>query len=449
MRTEVEKSVIEVLVDYRKRLINENDSKRLESLDIFPVKKVLEHYHAQGKHFVSKEVLYELKLIKDYLNENVSGEGESKNELIDFLSTLLDKYEGKYNYRSYIGTHVLEGLMKDNNIGYPAHLETRISHLLAILCDIIRFECETLLDEEKRFRELLIPQQKRKKRILHSLNSIRIYSSFTTKVRIPDSLEDLLSHWKKESAVDSPLPTELGKLTLDFIYTIQNQIPPNVILALKVSMMPVWTVHDEYVFIRTLQGFEMLFSIVIKGFLNCQDYIRNGSFSDAEIVMKSLAEVFQGNISIIRILMTMDKENFSAFRIYTEGASAIQSEQFKMIELLAAHPKKERLNSPAFQVVPRLTHKYNLNEIVNFEEILKVHFEDEEVKWNEEFKGFLRSMNLFEKSYLLWKNMHYKIAIKMLGSQRGTGDTLGTPYLKMYVEAPLFPFLQSYEGGIN
>ncbi|MBE1556829.1 hypothetical protein [Sporosarcina limicola] len=450
LQTETKKNgVAKELMNYQKKIMSGNELNCLLTINEFPVKKVLEHYHIHGKHFVSKEVHHELKVIKDCLDKDGSKMEESGQYLSYFLNNLLDKHLEQYNYRSYISTYFLENLMRDKNLSYTAYLDTRIFHLITILCDIARFECETLSGKEKRFKNLLISNQKRKKRVLNLFKSIRTYSDFTTKVKIPDSLEEIINQWVNESANDSPVSSELEKLSLDFISTIQDQIPQDLKLVLEMSIIPVWVVHDEYMFIRVLQCFEMIFSIVIKGFLICQTHIQNGSFSEAESIMNSLIEVYRANPTLFRLLMTMDKDNFSAFRVYTEGASAIQSEQYKMIELLAAHPIEKRLNSPAFQSVPRLENRYKTDGIINFEEILKVILEDDETKHNNAFNNFLVSMKKFEEQFLLWKNTHYKIAIKVLGLQRGTGNTSGPSYLEMYVKSPLFPFLKNYEEESN
>jgi tryptophan 2,3-dioxygenase len=62
--------------------------------------------------------------------------------------------------------------------------------------------------------------------------------------------------------------------------------------------------------------------------------------------------VFARSTGLFRLVATMRIEHFHAFRDYTQGTSAIQSEAYKRFELACGRPTGERLESDAFTSVP-------------------------------------------------------------------------------------------------
>jgi tryptophan 2,3-dioxygenase len=160
--------------------------------------------------------------------------------------------------------------------------------------------------------------------------------------------------------------------------------------------------------------------------------------------MRKLNTLFQCNSALFRILTSMPRETFALFRAYTDGASAIQSEQYKLIEALAARPSPSRLYSAAFASVPGVKKIYEQGKLLHFEDLLPSYADWE----NADFLELIQSMVQFDASFVQWKKVHTNIAVKVLGSQSGTGYTQGTPYLKANADARLFPFLQQWVGRL-
>ena len=48
------------------------------------------------------------------------------------------------------------------------------------------------------------------------------------------------------------------------------------------------------------------------------------------------------------------------------------------------------------------------------------------------------AMARFEAALLKWRNSHFRLAMKMLGSRPGTGYTEGVPYLEKVRGIPVF-----------
>lgn len=432
-------NIINLLSCYRMEILEKYHIGLSSLITDFPIKKVLIYYHTYGKHFVSPSVLEELHMIQVSLQACEPVQANREYDLLQhFLHILLDKYNNNYNYLSYIGASLLEGAMIDANLDFAEHQNRRILHLISILCDIIHFECETLLKREERFTGFVTSFNNLKSRIFKSLKSIQTYKDFTTYLLPSVLLDELLLRWKQEITRDEEFSSELGNLTLDFSYSILQKLSKHELSIINMTILPVWTIHDEYMFIRILQSFEMLFSIVVKGFLTCQDNIRTASFAHAQAVMETLTAIYQGSSTLFRVLTTMSKESFSAFRVYTDGASAIQSEQYKMIETLSSPLSQTRLHSPAFSSVPRIKAMYEQKQIVNLEDLLQYYLQHPAYLSDETFQGFMQSMKAFDQASVSWKHMHYNIAVKMLGSNSGTGGTPGTPYLKEFKDTYFF-----------
>jgi len=434
--------VVGALSHYRTKVLNDNTVDLAVRCNAFPVQQILHHYHTYGKHFGSTEVLEELLLVQEDLRTYGPVQDHTAYDLLNlFLHMLLDKRSGQYDYLSYVGTQLPERVIIAANHTFAEYQEMQIAYLLGILSDIIFMEYQTLMGEEKLFNGLMPNPLILKRRIFNALKAIDVYRGFTTTLAVPIWLDDVLQRWKQEVTLELPLSPELGEMTANLIFSMLQQLSRHERLLLDMTILPVWTTHDEYMFIRILQSFEVLFGITIKGFLSCQNDIQHASFASAQAVMEILTDIYRRSPALFRVLTTMQRDSFSAFRVYTEGASAIQSERYKTIEVLAASVPQERLRSAAFLSVPPIKETYEQKQIENFEHLLQSFLSDPSYLASETFQAFLQSMKAFDQSFVAWKNMHCNIAVKMLGSTGGTGGTPGPSYLKKYVNDSIFPFI--------
>lgn len=205
---------------------------------------------------------------------------------------------------------------------------------------------------------------------------------------------------------------------------------------LQVSNIPVYTVHDEYMFIRVLQIFECTFSWIVS---NIQ-YILKTDNSNIDIVVATIDEVsnkLKEVSSFFTLLSTMRPKAFQMFRAYTEGASAIQSRNYKMMESLCRKPDKDRLDSIAYHSVPEVRGRI-LQEQATLEEKYEQIVRSDIVSTENKLR-LKNSLEHFEVCFQSWKQTHYAIAVNMLGnSKAGTGYTAGVPYLKEVKDIPIF-----------
>jgi len=406
--------------------------------DLFPLHQVLAQYQEVGKHFMDERTLAELKTI-NLIFDGYNGKEFNTGILHCFLKMSLDKYNGYYDYNTYIGTSLLNNISIDFSLSFNEIVSMRISHLILFLCDIALFECRTFLGEDQRLPDQLTSPQNREKRILNIVRAIQKYGDVTDHPILTDEID----RYGKSFLQDGDKIDVFRLLSLvHMLDGLIKQMPTYMQTICAITMEPVWTVHDEYMFIRILQCFEIIFSIIVKGFLTCQGLIQHGDFKRCSSIMRKLNLIFQCNSALFRILNSMPRETFALFRTYTDGASAIQSEQYKLIEALAARPSPSRLYSAAFASVPGVKRTYEQGELLHFEDLLQSYADWE----NADFLELIQSMGQFDASFVQWKKVHTNIAVKMLGSQLGTGYTQGTPYLKANADARLFPFLQQWEG---
>lgn len=212
---------------------------------------------------------------------------------------------------------------------------------------------------------------------------------------------------------------------------------------LQLSILPVYTVHDEYMFLRILQSFEVTFAWTAVHFRAALAAFEN---SPDEVVRQiNLGEaMLQEAFRLFALLNTMQKESFRTFRTYTEGASAIQSRNYKTVESLCRMPDESRLNSIAYQSVPEVREKLFSGHRSLDEAFISVcesgHFTPAKRE------AIKKAMQRFAITLQRWKRTHYGIAVKMLGEGTGTGYTEGTPYLKEVRNIPIF---KSFDENAN
>jgi tryptophan 2,3-dioxygenase len=412
----------------------------------FPFENVLDYYQHCGKQFVESDVLQELKGLQQQLAASsgarpgwAAGQAYLKIEI--FLTMLLDKHDETFCYDTYIGTRFLHEWSLPEGLDFNKHQSVRVTHLIVMLCEVIRFEVQTLIEQETRWPHHLTDSYTRKQRVYYAIWAISMFSRYLSSSVPPIVIEQMLEIWKREAMTDLPVRPEIGNMALRVIDLVLSDIPPQTQQIFQMIAMPVTTSHDEYLFMRVLQSFEMMFSIMVKGLGATFDGMQDGEFEEAARIVQSMTRTMKSSLSLFRLLNTMPKENFDSFRFYHDGASAIQSKMYKRMEVLAAHPLRERLASAAFGAVPAVRTEYEAMPL-NIEDLLREYLADDDVRADASFQRLTEALLQFDKTYVIWKNVHFKIAFRMIGEVRGTGNTPGTPFLRLYLNARLFPFLE-------
>ena len=123
---------------------------------------------------------------------------------------------------------------------------------------------------------------------------------------------------------------------------------------LQLTALPVSLVHDEYMFIRALQSYETTFALFAVQLAAAAAAIDRGDAAAATAAIEAAAEVLGEASPIWSLVGTMQTEAFLKFREYTDGASAIQSRNYKLFEATCRRPEQARLDSPAYESVPEV-----------------------------------------------------------------------------------------------
>jgi tryptophan 2,3-dioxygenase len=349
----------------------------------FPYEEVLACFHRVGKHFVPAHVLDALDKARTV---------RPADQLARFLDTLLDKRDGRYDYRTYLALAMLP-------MDRPDRLRT---HLIA---DMVAFEVATLDGSTTFLPERRPDERTVTKRLRHALSVIG------------PRLE-----------VD---PREAASRMLELVAADQTAAERQ---ALRLSILPVATDHDEYMFLRVLQAFEATFAFLAARLRSAVDSVSAAEGTAAVTAVGEAERALRASAPLFSLLATMQVESFRTFREYTEGASAIQSRGYKTVESLCRTPDQARVDSPAYESVPEvraavLAGQPNLDAaIVSAGDRLDTGTR----------AALAAAMRGFADAMTRWRNTHHKLAVRMLGDRTGTGYTLGTPYLAQVRDIPVF-----------
>ncbi len=357
---------------------------------------VTEHVRQTGKHFLSERMLTELSSIR-------IRHGRHCSFLDAFLECLLDKHEGRYWNRTYLALPLLELLMDDQ------HSELSPDRLSTLLVsDAIRFEVETAGGSpEPPSRGRPDPVTLRK-RLRHAVRFVGDDLSGPDTV----DLADLVDRLPRPPATDA-------------------------CRWFDVTVHPVYVLHDEYFFIRLLQTHEMLFTAISTDIRTAIGALRDGQLGAGVERINHATALFERAAILFRIIATMRADQFSTFRKFTQGASAVQSEQYKRFETLCGRPSAPRLHSAAFTSVPAVrdeAEKGAQDTVTQAYLDLRGAGAFGQAEWN----LLDAALSGLEARHQRWKSTHRSIAVRMLGDAHGSGYTDGVPYLTECVENRLF-----------
>jgi tryptophan 2,3-dioxygenase len=132
----------------------------------------------------------------------------------------------------------------------------------------------------------------------------------------------------------------------------------------------------------------------------------------------------------------MQVEAFQTFREFTEGASAIQSRNYKIVESLCRQPDRARLDSAAYLSVPEVRERVLAGPLTLDEAFQAARAVGRLSSGN--IDDLEQAMREFAATVLRWRRTHYRIAVRMLGERTGTGYTEGAPYLNAVQAIPVF-----------
>lgn len=195
------------------------------------------------------------------------------------------------------------------------------------------------------------------------------------------------------------------------------------------TVLPVSPEHDEYFFIRSLQAHEMVFTTLTEHVRGATEALRDGDVAAATAGLHHATRVFGRAAMLFRLVATMRRSAFQAFRQHTDGASAIQSEAYKRFELACGRPTTARMESEAFDNVPEV--RAEASSADSFTQA-----------WHDvgdpDSAELVHAVERLEAVHQRWKTTHHALAASMLGDAHGSGYTEGVPYLHGCLDNRLF-----------
>ena len=390
----------------------------------FPYDAVVAEFHRVGKHFVATQLLDALASVRAALPE-VSGSVANVRLLDQFLDTALDKWDGRYANPTYLGLSLLPLPAVDDLSHDIAAVERRYDRLFAqLIADASRFEIAAAEGTTELLPQLRPDARTTAKRCRLGL---QVAGPAARRLGLSEGV-----------AVDDPIA---GARRL--WANLAADLPLEERRTLQLTMLPVSLIHDEYQFIRVLQSFEATFALVA---VQLQAAVRalTGGGSDLALSRIQAAEtVLREAAPLFSLVATMQVQAFHTFREFTEGASAIQSRNYKIVESLCRQPDPFRLDSAAYLSVPEVRRRVLAGQVT-----LDGAFQAARAGGHlsaRDVDDLEQAMRQFAATLLRWRRTHYGIAVRMLGERTGTGYTEGSPYLKEVQTIPVFPSLAKGE----
>ncbi|MEV6582874.1 tryptophan 2,3-dioxygenase [Streptomyces sp. NPDC051582] len=398
----------------------------------FPYSAVTAEFHRVGKHFVPDQTLKSLALARERLAPQApTGADEAERLLLDrFLDTALDKWDGRYDYPTYTSLSVL-GLptADDGAAAARAARTTRDRLTVQLLADLLRFELSAAQG-----RTDWLPQMRPDARLVEKRHRLA--------VRVAKPALARLGHGELLTAAE---PADQAAQLWEFVEG--ELLDPHERNVLRLSMLPVYTSHDEHMFIRVLQTFETTFALLALSIRTAIGCLEGARAQDAAGHLKAAETVLSESAPLFSLLATMQVESFRTFREFTDGASAIQSRNYKLVESLCRVPDQDRLDSPAYRSTPEVRMRILAGQ-PTLDEACSAALADDRFGARDR-ELLTTSMLGFAGALRRWRQTHYRIAVRMLGTRSGTGSTEGTPYLSSVRKIPVFRSVAEAPGDTD
>lgn len=385
--------------------------------DDFPYDAVVAEFNRVGKHFVATSLLEALAGVRTALSE-VRGSVTSVRLLDRFLDTALDKWDGRYANPTYLGLSLLPLPAVDDPNHDITAVERRYDRLLVqLIADASRFEiaaAEGATELLPRLRPDARTTAKRCRLALQVADPAARRLGLDDGVEVTDPISGARRLWENLEADLSPAERR----------------------RLRLTMLPVSLIHDEYQFIRILQSFEATFALMAVQMHPAIQFLTEGEPKLAAQRILAAEAVFHEAAPLFSLVATMQVEAFQTFRTFTEGASAIQSRNYKLVEALCRQPDPSRLDSVAYLSVPEVRQRVLAGQVTLDEAVAAARAAGRLSACDVD--NLEQAMRRFAATLLRWRRAHYRIAVRMLGERTGTGYTEGSPYLKAVQAIPVF-----------
>jgi tryptophan 2,3-dioxygenase len=396
----------------------------------FPYDAVVGEFRRVGKHFVPGDLLAALARARDAV-EHLADPYHGSGLLHRFLHTALDKWDGRYDYPTYTGLALLPmPSVDDPPEQLPYALPRRDRLVVQLIADLLSFELATADGNSD-----LLPEMRPDPRITGKRYRL------ARRVAAPAL--------RRLGLAGDVTATEPEQAARELVAAVQPEMSALDRRILQLTMLPVYVAHDEYMFIRVLQLFEITFALLaaeLRGAVYA--LAAHEDFATAIRCIDVAATLLRESAPLFSLAATMQVEAFQTFREFTDGASAIQSSNYKILESLCRRPDPDRLASAAYLSVPEVRERVLAGNFT-LEEAFQGACDSGQLTGPERDE-LTAAMGRFAGTMRRWRQAHYSIAVRMLGDQKpGTGATEGTAYLKSVREIPTFRSVEHTEGDVD
>lgn len=227
--------------------------------------------------------------------------------------------------------------------------------------------------------------------------------------------------------------------------------------------------HDEMLFIVIHQVYELWFKLAIYELNNVVTNMKKDNFLQVFHSLERVCEILKVLVQQLDVLETMTPVEFNRFRSNLNPASGFQSLQFRELELISGAKKSEyeklrsfepewveslskRPETPTLRDVffETLVRHKKTKPKASPEEILKsingVYAEEP----RSEIQTLCEFLIRYDELISLWRFRHVQMVERMIGMKKGTGGSLGVPYLENTLKRRFFPELweaRTHMGG--
>jgi tryptophan 2,3-dioxygenase len=383
----------------------------------FPYDAVVAAYHKVGKHFVAEDLLQALARARAALVGAPDPYGSSAL-LHQFLAIALDKWAGCYDYRTYVGLALLPNPSVDDPPEQLPHALRRRDRLLVqLIADLLEFELAAADG-----RTDLLPAMR------PDAHTVGKRFRLAHKAAAP-----AVRRLGLAAVANATDPEQAARQLCAAVRPDNSALDRRI---LQLSLLPVYTVHDEYLFIRVLQLFETTFALMAVQLRGAVHALVLEDCATATTCVQVAQSTLRESAPLFSLLATMQVAAFRTFREFTEGASAIQSRNYKIVESLCRRPDTERLDSTAYLSVPDV-HRRVVAGQMTLDEMFSLSCLEGWLTADQR-TALAATMERFAEAMIRWRTTHYRLAVRMLGERSGTGYTEGTPYLRSVQTIPVF-----------
>ncbi|MEV8015624.1 hypothetical protein AB0O76_04545 [Streptomyces sp. NPDC086554] len=384
----------------------------------FPYREVVDYYQRVGKQAVSPELVAALRGAR--LGVECSGRARpwSSPDAWMFDSWLPQTFTDRpMNYVSYAGNNVL-GVAQWTADGTAEAADLADDRLMAVLlADLVTQETDALAADGTDPR-----QRTRTTAVWQALARLADYAPTGLSDTAPlDALRGALGGLDDEPAADA---------AREAVTAIRAEAPPAVLRAVEIALLPVTTLHDEQMFIRSIQLFERLFTLTARALTTAVEAVRADRPAEAAAVLEAAATRLSGSTGpLYRVLTTMPPESFAVIRDHTHGASAIQSRPYQLVETVSAKREGE-------------AHRPEKGPLFTLDATLQEQFLQRAAGWaTQDTRRLQDAMRTLDTNWRGMKRTHWGVTMKIIGRVPGTGGTAGADYLKAAADMGLFPLL--------